>query len=425
MKYSQHPWFRPRHYLHFDRPVCLQAALQFVSDPLKIAQHSFYPFISFTVTSQKIKFDHKINRVVRKPPKKRPISYAAHLDSHIYAYYSSMLSAVYESKLAAAGLGKCVLAFRALNKSNIHFAKDAFDEIIKRGDCHAIALDVKGFFDNLDHNILKKSWSDMLGMERLPNDHYAVFKSIARYSSVDKIQLYELLGISNNNPKRYRNRVCEPDDFRNIVRSSGIIKSNKNNGIPQGSPISALLSNLYMFDFDLAVNEFVENLGGKYLRYCDDMLLIVNSSDAAAVKLFVHDKINELKLIIQDEKTEERIFKLKDGVCTTVKPLQYLGFLFDGQNIFLRSASLARYSDRMRRGVKLAKATMDKSNKRRMERGELEKPLFKRKLYKRYSYLGRRNFISYGYRSAEIMNSESIRKQLKPLWHRLKLSADI
>jgi retron-type reverse transcriptase len=48
-------------------------------------------------------------------------------------------------------------------------------------------------------------------------------------------------------------------------------------GIPQGSPISALLSNIYMFSFDKHMKNYVDSIGGKYFRYCDDMLLIVPS----------------------------------------------------------------------------------------------------------------------------------------------------
>ena len=63
---------------------------------------------------------------------------------------------------------------------------------------------------------------------------------------------------------------------------------------------------------------------------------------------------------------------------------------------------------------------MDKVNAKRIARGQLPRSMFLKKLYKRYSYLGRRNFISYGYRAARIMGSPSIKKQLKPHWNRLR-----
>lgn len=40
---------------------------------------------------------------------------------------------------------------------NIDFANYAFKEIVSRGNCVALVIDIKGFFDNLDHEILKKT----------------------------------------------------------------------------------------------------------------------------------------------------------------------------------------------------------------------------------------------------------------------------
>ena len=87
---------------------------------------------------------------------------------------AEILGQQYEDELKNRGIESCVLAFRALSKSNIDFAAQAFNEIRIRGDCAAVALDVTGFFDNLDHKVLKNSWSALLGPEKLPSDHYAV-----------------------------------------------------------------------------------------------------------------------------------------------------------------------------------------------------------------------------------------------------------
>ncbi len=46
-------------------------------------------------------------------------------------------------------------------------------------------------------------------------------------------------------------------------------------GIPQGSPISALLSNIYMLEFDVLVKEKIMECKGSYFRYCDDILCII------------------------------------------------------------------------------------------------------------------------------------------------------
>lgn len=415
-------WFKPRSYLHFDPPISKKNASTLVKDPALVKSHAFYPLIQFSVETQKIRFDRTTNKIERKKPKTRNISYASHLDSHIYSYYNQILNSLYEKALEREGISENVLAFRAQGKSNIHFANQAFCDIASRKECCAIGLDIKGFFDNLDHLQLKKAWADLIGQKKLPQDHYAVFKSITNYSFVDRTSLYKALKIPSTNPKNGRTRICSPEEFRCIVRARKLIKSNKDSkkGIPQGSPISALLSNIYMIDFDKAIQGFVKKINGTYYRYCDDMLIIVPRSDQIRTQNFVYSEIKKLNLEIQKDKNEIRIFKQTNGHLISEKPLQYLGFTFDGRSVLIRSGSLARYYERANRSIRLAKATMEKYNTIRIERGDLPRALHLKKLYKRHTYLGRRNFLSYGYRAAKILNSKSIKKQLRPHWERLR-----
>lgn len=414
-------WYKSRGYIHFDRPVNKAAALEIVSNSEAVAKHAFYPFIRYVAQTQKVFFDNSTGKVMKKAPKPRPISYAAHVDSHIYSYYCEQLSRAYEGHLAKVQWSSAVLAFRALGKSNIHFARDAFLDIAKRDSCCVIAIDIKGFFDNLDHAHLKKAWQTLLGCSQLPDDHYAVYRSITKFSFVCRDQVYEALGLSRNNPKHGRKRICEPHEFRVKVREGGLIQTNKQNkGIPQGSPISAILSNVYMMGFDKQVYAYVDSCGGAYYRYCDDILLIVPLDKEAEAKALIDLRVSEIGLEIQTAKTETCKFTRSVQGLRSDRPLQYLGFIFDGVNIYLRSSSLARYQDRARRGVRLAKKRMDKVNAKRASRGESHRPLFLKKLYKQYSYLGRRNFVSYGYRAARIMEAPTIKKQLKPHWRRLR-----
>ncbi|WP_253273658.1 antiviral reverse transcriptase Drt2 [Collimonas arenae] len=417
---KKHPWFRRRGYRHFDNPIGFATARKIVTSPHRVETHSFYPLIDFNATSIKVKREASTNQL-KKIPKIRPICYAAHIDSHIYSYYAYMLAKRYEQAVHENGLDTCVIAFRSLKKSNIEFAADVFDEIKRRDNCHVICLDIKGFFDNLDHETLKNSWANILGQEKLPGDHYAVFRSLTNHAKVGKTELYALLDISIHNPGGNSKRLCSVEDFREKVRKAKIIKRQTGTkGIPQGSPISALLSNIYMLAFDIVINSYVQKCGGRYFRYCDDMLLIVPAEEKNQALNLAEAEIKKLLLIIQSEKTEQRDFAVVAGKLQSSKPLQYLGFLFDGQRILLRSASLARYSDRMRRGIRLAKATMKKKNEVRTANGDAAKALFKRKIYKRYTCVGRRNFITYGYRAAQMMQSKSIKKQLRCLWLRVQ-----
>jgi RNA-directed DNA polymerase len=415
------PWFRVRRYLHFDRPLSLEGVKSIVESPQRVAAHGFYPFICYELQSEKIK-KCKATGTLERKIKTRPIAYAAHLDSHIYSYYSHILSDAYENKLIALGIQECVLAFRSLGKSNIEFAKEAFDCVKSARSCVVIALDIKGFFDSLDHRILKSMWKLVLDSSQLPRDHYNVYKSVCRFGRVNRVDLYERFGISPHNPKFNRNRICRPEEFRARVSGAGLIQSNPfpGAGIPQGTPISAMLSNIYMLQFDVGMNEYAKSCSGRYMRYCDDILLILPQDKRDEALDIARLQISKLSLQVQDEKTEIRVFDEIRGKLRSAKPLQYLGFLFDGERTYLRSASLARYSERMGRGVALAKATRDKYNQKRIERGDSQRALYKKKIYKRYAYLGRRNFVSYGYRAARIFEGNAIRKQLRPLWGRLK-----
>lgn len=413
-------WYKNRRYLHFDEPVSEPNALRVVSRPEQVAKHSFYPLLSYNIVTYKIKKTDS-NGSLPKSEKSRGIKFPAHMDSHIYAFYACNLSRKYEERLAQLGLSDCVLAFRRLGKNNIHFANDAFNKIREIGDCGVVALDVSGFFDRIDHAILKDKWERLLSTSRLPPDHYAIFKSVTKYAEVDRNRLLDALSISKNNPKNGRRRICTPEQFRTNVRQAGLItKHNELYGIPQGTPISAFLSNLYLLDFDDAMHRAVVEQGGVYYRYCDDILLILPREFIDSAAGAAQQELKMLRLELNTDKTERRLFSYSGGILTSDKPLQYLGFLFDGQRITLRSAALSRYSQHMKDGVSLAKATCAKRNQLKRKRFEEEKPLFKKKIYLRYSHIGKRNFVTYGLNAAKIMKSEAIRKQVKRLWNRLQ-----
>ncbi|MFA3793169.1 antiviral reverse transcriptase Drt2 [Aliiglaciecola sp. SL4] len=426
MRNKKHPWFRSRGYLHFDSPVSFKTAQKLVNSPKRVAAHPFYPLIHYNIKSFKVKLND--NGEIEQKWKTREIKYAAHLDSHIYAYYSWLLSGLYEKEIQTRSLNNNVLAFRSLGKNNIDFANDAFEIIKMRGRCSVLGLDITGFFDNLDHLVLKKVWAELLGVPLLSEDHFSVFKSLTKYAYVDRQLLFKELGISANNPKNNRYRACTAEEFREKIRGAGLIQQNQQNrGIPQGSPISALLSNIYMLNFDTKMKNALEEQGGYYFRYCDDMLFITKPTLRDYVETLAIDEIKKLKLDINTKKTEKRDFYRYGGQlrCKDRKSLQYLGFTFDGERKLIRSAALAKFSNRMKAGVRLARKTVKRTNSELVKSGNPPtEQLRKKKLYERYSHLGRRNFLKYGYRAAKVMQSNSIKKQLKPMWSRLQKEID-
>jgi len=380
--------------------------------------------------------------------KKRPIKLAAHLDAAIYGHYARILAALYEAQVAARGLDSCIIAFRRAGgpgRNNISFAKEAFDFIEKSRPCVAIGLDVEKFFDRLDHATLKTRWCATLGVDRLPADHFNLFRSLTDFAWVDRDRAYKACGISPHNPKpknRWRSRICAPGVFREKIREGGLIWDNPeraaNRGIPQGAPISALLSNIYMLDFDTAMKAAVDAYGGLYRRYCDDIIVIAPPHAKDAIEALAAEKIQLLKLSINEAKTTRASFPpapkspAADGQST-----QFLGFTFDGVRRLIRASSLTRYYSKMRAGVNLARQTWRKHNRMEWAQGRPLSGMKTRQLFIRYSYLiGRRferrddgherqgeNFLTYAYRSSKEMNAPEIKKQVRN--HVSKLKAAI
>lgn len=437
--------YRHRPYVHFDLPLDRSAAESLVTSPDRVALHWFFPFIFSVVETHKIG-PLESGGFTFKPIKRRQIAYAGHADSHIFAHYSDIISERYEAILADRSLTRCVIAFRKMGSaSNVHHAKEVFDFISTQSECYALAMDVTDFFGNLNHTLLKAVWSDCIGAHRLSPDHFAVFKAITRYCQVERDALFDAIHIPKNDPRlqgnhrlpTFRhdgslipdnpNRLCTPRRFREWVRDRGILRVNTTGkGIPQGSPISAILSNIYMLALDSALHAFAQANGGMYRRYCDDILVVLPTPALRdQARQLIEQHLQGLRLQFNPSKTEQVDFPAFRPIAG--KPLQYLGFTFDGTHKRIRPASVARFYRKMPRGVLRAKLHRQRAD----ELAGLTEPspLKKKKLYRLYSYLGKklgrnmeekRNFLSYAFDAARIMNDTGIKKQVKNHWPKLQ-----
>lgn len=501
-------------YLHFDVKPDFAAACKKIFKPSYIKKHSFWPFIFYKAKAEKIKqlsellSKHKLSIPPGLSDKKklpqiikdvidsdneiakalistkgnphkyatwklRPICYASHFDSLIYSYYSELLSCDYEKLIEKKELDENILAFRkAKNRTaacNIHHSYKAFEDIKRYEKCVVLAFDVSSFFDILDHEILKKNWlkviQQSLKTNKLPDDHFSVYKSITSYSYIDRDEIYSHLNISKNNPKNVsrnikkeikfktlpneklpitrnnrRIRICSAIGFRELLKNKELIikKNLAKKGIPQGSPMSGLLSNIYMLDFDVHLKEYVESLNGCYYRYCDDLLCIIPINEhseiittASKLEAFVYNQADKFKLTVNEKKTDKYAFmpdnilqaKYPDGSSKSTSKLtpeikcakilqskliysrlQYLGFKFDGSKVTIRSSSISRYQKKIKKGIKYHLLLKDKYDN--------EGHLKTYKLRKLYSHVGERNFPSYVYRSTRVMSQHAIKKQL-------------
>ena len=439
-----------RKYLHFDQKTALIHAKKIVANPIEIGRHYFYPFIKNDIETKRFKKDKKTGE--RKfETKVRPIMYASHVDSLIYSYYNILLNKKYEQQLEGTGFQNSVLAYRKLGKSNIEFAYEVFQEIKELGECVVLAFDVSKFFDTLDHAILKKSWQGIIADDFVRNkDHQNVFNSLTRFAYVQKNDLDKEFDIKKRKDKQEKiYRYCSGKEFRERVRKKGLINANKEaKGIPQGSPISALLSNIYMLEFDkIAYQKIVVDNSGIYRRYCDDILVVCKPDVADAIEDGIVNEIkNNYHLEIQKEKTEKyQLENVKgDGVFRPIntstgkkRNIQYLGFEFDGDHIFIRSSSVSRYYRRMKYRVHSAvydakkkggKVFKKKLLLKNTEHGVKIAENDFRELAKANPNLAEKrkfkgNFITYAKRAAGKMNEDKILTQIKP--HRKNLEKTI
>jgi hypothetical protein len=380
-------------------------------------------------------------------------------------------------------LDKCVTAYRKIpvedipekNKGNIHFAKEVFDELKKRtienNDTIVMAFDIKSFFSTLNHSFLRQHWSQLLKEEQLPKDHLNVFNAATNFSFIYKNDLKQLgrkprhkydekrLAEIRNN-KGFRAFFESPKDFRTHVKEGKIhIFQNqfKNDngekiGIPQGLPISAVLANLYLLDFDKTiVNRLVETENCFYRRYSDDIIVICNPEQLTRVNEIVNKEMLSQQVEISKEKTEVFKFTNHSNIISVSKknndnwipnqPLIYLGFEYYGNKTLIKSSNLSKFYRRMIYAVK----NKSKLALKISEQNDSKPVLFKRQLYRIYRnvdldhHSARKNFLrfqnldtgeyrmisiktkkrpsgnyfSYAKRAAEIMDEPAIEKQIR------------
>lgn len=417
-----------RNYAHFDKKISLKQVWNYISNSKNISSHSFFPFIYYEQKFEK--FDETKPKKIKE--KTRPICYSSHLDRYIFSYYGFQLNQKYNKRIVQDKIDDCVLAYRdnLEKQNNIHFAKKAFDFIKEQESCFIMIGDFTGFFDNLEHKYLKDMLCSLLNDTELPKDYYSVYKNITKFSKVYLTDLLEINGLKDNYKDiekiNKQDLIVPLDKFRELkkLKKLKIEKNSNNYGIPQGSSISAVLSNIYMLEFDKKINDYVKSNNGLYLRYSDDFIIIfpnLNNTEFAIkydrIKQFI-DKIPKLDL--QPEKTQ--IFKYEsrkvigcnhlftDNKGKQKNSLDYLGFTFDGQKITIRDKTITKYYYRTyRKADNILKMGWKTKDGKRISCTEL---------YRVYSKKGafpteeerkkgeRGNFISYVKRAEKVFGKE-------------------
>ncbi|WP_452220449.1 reverse transcriptase domain-containing protein [Lacinutrix salivirga] len=486
---KQKDWFKDRGYPHFTNktPMSIRKNIErYVTSQKKVAQHSFSPLIFKEIKQRRYKlsdFNGELKRSHKKFKKGKVVSntkireilYATHIDAHIYSYYTQqIITPKYEAYLKQKVLlSDLVTAYRQIEtsdklkfKNNVHFAKDVFDEIKKRENCVALVIDIENFFPSLNHKRLKLAWAKILGYKTLPKDHFNLFKAITRFSYVKLKDLKtknghfdekELAKLKKEGKHTLFNSIKDLIDSDIIIHKNQ--KQNKQKeliGIPQGLPISALLANIYMLTFDESVlKELTLKHNVFYRRYSDDIVMICNEKQIEFVSQFVKNEMKKNKLKVSLEKTEKTLFKInnsrlqsykirKDGSLKENIPLNYLGFEFYGYQTLIKSKNLAKFYREMKKTIKRKhKRTETIKEKYLLD----EAPIFKRKIYRLFSFKGeksrllpakrtsyingkaeteyferkfRGNYLRYAYRAADDLEAPEIKRQLRKHWRILQ-----
>ncbi|WP_066835545.1 reverse transcriptase domain-containing protein [Rufibacter ruber] len=418
-------WQRSRLYPHFDSEYTSYWAKAEIRRQVEnvdwVAKRQFLPLIKREVVTWKRKkapVGHASGKKRILKRKKRSICFASHTDAHIYSFYAYKLKEPYEKVLEKEDIQECVIAYRPVKKGfcNIHYARDVFSFIKQKQHCVALLFDVEKFFDTLNHEKLKSTWGQVQNFPSsdytLGPDVFNIYKSLTKFSYIPEGQLKKNFKSFYSQPftERSGKQICSAEDLRALRKKRCLSRNNKEYGIPQGSSLSAVLANIYMLPFDIAMKDFCNDKEILYRRYSDDILVVCDPEQVSTVEEKVNELIAERNLKINPDKTERLSFNpnpnnLSELDCTNLatgvkSKVQYLGFTFDGTKVNIRRNSIGRYT------TKLNKAAFAIAKGCKKKNDPPLKGYIRRRLFEGYTLKRREktNFLTYANRAEKIMS---------------------
>ncbi|HID70363.1 MAG TPA: group II intron reverse transcriptase/maturase [Desulfobacterales bacterium] len=190
----------------------------------------------------------------------RPLSIPAVRDRVLQTAVSLIITPVFEAEFE-----ECSYAYR--RGRSVKMAVEKISQLRDQGFTWVVDADIKSYFDEIDHDRL------MIEVKKLITDE-------------EIIRLIKLW-------------------LQAVIRDGERIEFVKK-GVPQGSPVSPLLANLYLDKFDEAM------LGRNFrlIRFSDDFVILCKSKKRAEKAMeFTEQVLQSLKLRINKTKTDIPTFK--------------------------------------------------------------------------------------------------------------------
>ena len=166
------------------------------------------------------------------------------------------------------------------------------EERLFRGHPEVVDADLADYFGSIPHAELLKS----------------VARRIVDRRVLHLIKMWLECPVEETDDRGRKTRTTEARDNRR--------------GIPQGSPISPLLANIYMRRFVLGWKKLglEQSLGSRIVTYADDLVILCRKGNADEALQQLRKIMSKLKLTVNEEKT--RICKVPEG------EFDFLGYTF-------------------------------------------------------------------------------------------------
>lgn len=178
------------------------------------------------------------------------------------------------------------------------------EETLFRGHLDVVDADLADYFGSIPHADLMQSLARRIVDRRV----------------LHLIKMWLECAVEETDDRGRKTRTTEAKDQRR--------------GIPQGSPISPLLANLYMRRFVLGWKKLglEQSLGSRIVTYADDLVILCRKGKAEEALSRMREIMGKLKLTVNEEKT--RICKVPEG------QFDFLGYTFG--RVYSRTTGQAR-----------------------------------------------------------------------------------